>query len=291
MKKNDRAQGTILALMAALLWSLNAPLIKSLPLDSMLVAGARALIAGVVLLPFLRPREIKWSPSVGGMMVLYVVQSFSIVLAIKLTSAPIAVGMQYTAPVWLALVAFLKKEPVSRGHLAPLGVLTFGVVVSMFSRSGEVTLAGNLVALSSGIWFALLTRAMQRTGGSNPLGMVCLNNLFMAAVLLTVCALRGQLGALVELDVKNWIILLFLGVVQFGGGYVCYNLCLQKLNAARAAMITPLEMVFGPIWVALFLGQYPDIIGLIGFLIITAGVAYEIIYTLRRERAAMRLGQ
>ncbi len=287
-KRSGQAAGTALALMAALLWSLNAPLIKSLEMDAYLLAGLRALIAGLALLPFLRPKRIKWGWPVLAMMVIYVLQSLFIVLAIKMTSAPIAVGMQYTAPVWLYLIAFLKKEPVSRGHLVPLGVLMAGVVISMFSRAGDVTLAGNVIALVSGIWFALLTYTMQYTGGSNPLGMVCINNLFMAAVMLAFCGAGGRLAAVRTLDAWDWILLLFLGIFQFGGGYVCYNLCLQRLSASRASMITPLEMVFGPLWVAVFLRQYPDIIGLTGFIIITAGVLLEIVYTLRREKAALR---
>ena len=56
----------------------------------------------------------------------------------------------------------------------------------------------------------------------------------------------------------------------------------------RAAMITPLEMVFGPLWVAVFLHQYPDVIGLIGFLIIALGVVIEVVYTHRREKSALQ---
>ena len=109
-KRNSQTEGTVLALMAALLWSTNAPLIKSLSLDATLVAGMRALIAGVVLLPFLRPKKIKWGLPVVSMMVFFTLQSLFIVVALQKTSAAIAVGMQYTAPVWL--------YPVSYTHLS-----------------------------------------------------------------------------------------------------------------------------------------------------------------------------
>ena len=287
-KRNSQTEGMLLALMAALLWSTNAPLIKSLSMDATLVAGMRALIAGVVLLPFLRPKKIKWGWPMLAMMVFFTLQSLFIVIALQKTSAAIAVGMQYTAPVWLYLIAWLKGEAVSRNRLIPLGVLMVGVVVSMCSRSGEVTLLGNIIALSSGIWFALLTFSMQNVGGGNPLGIVSLNNLFMAAVLLTLYAVQGKLGALLTLNASEWVILLILGVFQFGGGYVCYNLCLRRISGTRASMITPLEMVLGPLWVAIFLHQYPDTIGFIGFLIITAGVLIEVIYTHQREKSALR---
>lgn len=125
---------------------------------------------------------------------------------------------------------------------------------------------------------------MQRVGGENPLGTVSLNNLFMAAVLLCLCAAQGKLGALKTMRASEWVIMLILGVFQFGGGYVCYNLCLRKISGTRAAMITPLEMVFGPLWVAVFLHQYPDVIGLIGFLIFALAAPYITGSVIRRRR-------
>ena len=90
-KRNSQTEGMLLALMAALLWSTNAPLIKSLSMDATLVAGMRALIAGVVLLPFLRPKKIKWGWPMLAMMVFFTLQSLFIVIALQKTSAAIAV--------------------------------------------------------------------------------------------------------------------------------------------------------------------------------------------------------
>lgn len=43
--------GTFLVFLGAACWSLNAPLVKFINLDSLFVCGVRSLIAGVVLLP------------------------------------------------------------------------------------------------------------------------------------------------------------------------------------------------------------------------------------------------
>ena len=50
-----------LVLLGAVCWSLNSPLVKYLTLDPFLICGLRSLIAGLVLLPFVRPREIAWN--------------------------------------------------------------------------------------------------------------------------------------------------------------------------------------------------------------------------------------
>lgn len=74
--------------------------------------------------------------------------------------------------------------------------------------------------------------------------------------------------------------------MQFGGGYVFYTLGLRYTTAARASMISPMEMVLSPVWVAIFMHELPDAVGLIGFLVIIAGIALEVIFTAQYERAA-----
>ena len=64
-----QASGTLLAFAAALLWSTNAPLIKSISLDSTLVAGLRALGAAV-LAPRLGLPGIAWACAFGWCMML-----------------------------------------------------------------------------------------------------------------------------------------------------------------------------------------------------------------------------
>ena len=86
--------GAMLVFIGAVLWSLNAPLVIFLDLDPFLKCGLRALIAALTLAPFIRPRKLKWN----GWLLLYVVSfcllSLSIILALGMTSSPVAIGMQ-----------------------------------------------------------------------------------------------------------------------------------------------------------------------------------------------------
>ena len=69
--------------------------------------------------------------------------------------------------------------------------------------------------------------------------------------------------------------MLILGVIQVGGGYCFYNLGVQKVSAQKASVISLWEMILGPIWVALFLKEYPSIPVLIGFVIILIGMLLD----------------
>lgn len=283
--KSNNAKGMLLVFIAAVLWSTNSLLVKNLELPSILIAAMRALIAGVVLAPFIRPKKLKWNLKMVLLLVVFTIQSSSVVIAIKLTSPAIAVGMQFTAPVWLYIYSRLKGYPFIKRRVIPLAVLVVGVIISMFSKAEGVTVMGNIIALTTGISFAAVTQLCKELGGENPIGMTSINNLFMAVVVLPLFC-RGSIPQLFTMDAAGWLTLLALGIVQFGGGYVFYNLGLKYTSAARASMISPMEMVLSPVWVAIFMGELPDLIGFIGFLIIIAGIALEVIFTAQYEKEA-----
>lgn len=284
--KNRNTLGMVLVFIAAVLWSTNSLLVKNIQLPSMLIGAMRALTAGIVLAPFIRPKKLKFSLKMLLMAIAFTLNSIGVVTAIKLTSAAIAVGMQFTAPIWLYIYSRVKGYPFIKRRVIPLAVLTAGVVISMFSKAEGVTMLGNLIALTTGITFAAVTQLGKELGGENPVGITAINNLFMAAVILPLFC-RDSVGLLFTMDTAGWAALLALGIVQFGGGYVFYTLGLRYTTAARASMISPMEMVLSPVWVAIFMHELPDAIGLIGFLVIIAGIALEVIFTAQYERAAM----
>ena len=283
--KNKNTLGMLLVFIAAVLWSTNSILVKNIELPSMLIGAMRALIAGIVLAPFIRPKKLKFSPKMLLMAVAFTLNSVGVVTAIKLTSAAIAVGMQFTSPIWLYIYSRIKGYPFIKRRVIPLAVLTAGVVISMFSKAEGVTLIGNLIALTTGLSFAVVTQLGKDLGGDNPVGITAINNLFMAAVILPLFC-RDSVAQLFTMDTVGWVTLLALGIVQCGGGYVFYTLGLRYTTAARASMISPMEMVLSPVWVAIFIHELPDAVGLIGFLVIIAGIALEVIFTAQYERAA-----
>ena len=270
-----RVSGSVLVFLGAVFWSLNAPLVKFLPLDPYLLCGLRALIAGVVLAGFIRPGRLKWN----GWMLLYVccycALSLSIILALKLTSSPIAIGMQYTAVVWLFVLHCLTNRRFDPRAFLPVCVILIGVVFFMCSSSGSTTRTGNLIALSEGLFFAGMTTGSKKAAGTNVLGLTAVGNLFTGLLILalfpastvTICMMSGS----------QWAIMLVLGIVQIGCGYAFYNLGVQRVSPQKASILALWEMILGPAWVALFLDEFPSIPVLTGFIIILLGMLLDAI--------------
>ena len=274
-----RTLGLILIFLASVFWSLNAPLVKGINVeDPFLLSGLRAGIACIALAPFIRIRRIKWNINTLLMFIAYTGECACIVLALRMTSTAIAVGMQFTAPVWLYLWERKKGEKPTLRRLWPLIVLLAGTVVFMCSTAEGVTLAGNLIALSTSLWFAAVTYFSKKISNDNPLGVVSLSNLFCAIVVLP---LSGNfIGGIAAIPGGQWPWLIALGVLQIGGGYGCYYTGLKYVSAQTAAMISPLEMVLGPLWAVLFLGDaIPDTLSLIAFALVLAGAVGEVLVT------------
>lgn len=101
--KHKSLPGGFMVFLGAAFWSLNSPLVKYLTLDSFLICGLRSLIAALALSATIRPRQLKWNGWMAVYICSYAGLCLSIIVALGATSAPIAIGMQYTATIWLFL--------------------------------------------------------------------------------------------------------------------------------------------------------------------------------------------
>lgn len=263
----------MLVFLGALFWSLNSPLIKFLEVDALLTCGFRSVIAGIVLLPFLRPKKINWGPWLLIYLAAYCGLCVSIVLALRKTSAPIAIGMQYASIVWLFLVTAISTRKLDKKRLIPVLMISAGVIVFMISGLDGSSMTGNLIALTESISFAFMTVGAKKAGSENPLGLTALANLFTGFFVFTF--LPPDLTDTLSFTGQEWFIMMILGVVQVGLGYAFYNLGVSTVSPQKASVIALWEMILGPVWVALFLHEYPSLLVCIGFVIIIAGIILD----------------
>lgn len=268
-----RLSGGILVFLGAVFWSLNSPLVKYLSADPLLICGLRSLIAGIALTPFIRVRRLNWTPWMILYIISYCALCISIILALSKTSATIAIGMQYTATIWLFLVNLLLTRRLRRQALIPVLLISAGVLFFMCSGGSATNSTGNLIALAEGIFFACMSVGAKESAGDNPLGLTAIANLCTG--LFVFLAFPATAGTISTLSGQDWLVLFILGVVQIGAGYGFYNLGITKISAQKASIIALWEMILGPVWVALFLKEYPNAMVLTGFIIILIGMVMD----------------
>ena len=79
---------------------------------------------------------------------------------------------------------------------------------------------------------------------------------------------------------------LLVAVIAVGGGYAFYNLGLQRVSPQKATVIALWEVVMGPLWVVLFLHEYPVLLEVLGLLVIMLGIFLDAKMNVSAEESA-----
>ena len=104
--KINRKSAIILLIITGLLWSIAGVLIKSIPWPPAAIAGLRSGLAALTMLIYLRRPHFTWSKYQIGAALAYAATVTLFVIANKLTTAGNAILLQYTAPVYVALLSY-----------------------------------------------------------------------------------------------------------------------------------------------------------------------------------------
>lgn len=249
MAIDKRSQAVLLLVAAAVLWSTGGVLIKGVLLPALAVAGFRSAIALPVLLVFFGRRAVNLSAAqlAGG--VSYAATVIFFVCATKLTTAGNAILLQYTAPVYVALLSgWLLKEKIRWFDWTAIAAVLFGMSLFFFDELSAGGLAGNVLALISGFAFASLVLLLRMQKDASPAGSVIVGNLLTALVCLPWMAASPPGGA-------DWLGLALLGLLQLGLSYVFYAWAIKKVTAMEGILIPALEPVLNPLWAFYFLGE------------------------------------
>lgn len=270
---NKKPNGPLLVFLGALFWSLNAPLVKFIDLDPILVAGLRSLIAGIVLFPFLNLKKLNFNRWTLAYIISYAGLCISIIMALSKTSATVAIGMQFSGIIWIFILNSIKDRVIRKRSLYSVVPIMMGITLFMLSSTSSTSLVGNLIALSEGLFFTGITIFVKKSETDNTLGLISIANLFTGLVSFSL--IPGKISSIVNIGGQNFLVILILGVVQMALGYSFYTYGVQYTSDQRAAIISVWEMILGPVWVALFLKEIPNTMVLLGFILILIGMIIE----------------
>lgn len=308
----QRFSGILLAVGAAVTWSAAGVGIKLLPLPPLAIAGFRSLFAlpvlGAALLlrgPVARERGLYAyalrQSSVWGSAAAYALCVTLFVFATKLTTAANAILLQYSAPIYVALLSWPLLGERVRGidWLAVLGCL-LGVGWCFADQLSATGWTGNLLALASGFCYGLLPllwrRQLQeaRATGLGELaaavqayrGYLPQVSLVLGNVLSVVLSLPWMVPGAPQHG-TDWLIVLLLGSLQIGLAYLLYAAAVQRLRAVECLLAAALEPILNPVWVALWAHEQPGRGTLLGGSVILATViAHSLLVNRTRPPAA-----
>ena len=248
----------MLLLAAAILWSLGGVLIKSIDWTPLAIAGSRSLIA-IVVIGLVMPgvaRKISWRILPGALAYAGTVVLF--VIATKLTSAANAIFLQYTAPIYIAIISpWVLHERTKPLDWLLILVALCGVALFFVDQLSFEGLSGVIAALASGVSFAWLTVFMRRHRNESPESILLLGNI------LTLLFAAPWMFPFANLE-RNGIWILLLGVLQLAIPYLLYSRAIKHIRALDAAIISIIEPILNPIWVILVKGEHASRWSIIG---------------------------
>jgi drug/metabolite transporter (DMT)-like permease len=271
----------ILLLLTALLWSLGGVLIKSIDWPPMAIAAGRSAVAVPVMLACIgRPRFTFSVAQIGGA-IGYALTVALFVFATRMTTAANAIFLQYTAPIYVAIIGrwYLGERPLRSDWLV-IAVALSGIALFFMDRLTISGFWGNIVALVSGLAFASLVVFLRKEKAGSPVTSVILGNLIVA-VAGSPFLLHLPLGQ------GNWWRLLLLGAFQLGLSYVLYTAAIKHVTALEATLIPLLEPVLNPTWVMLALGERPGPWAIVGGMLVLGAVLLRGAMMVRGRRAAV----
>jgi drug/metabolite transporter (DMT)-like permease len=270
---SNHVRGLAALVVTSILWSMGGLFIKIVPFDALTVAGCRSALACIVLLAWMRRPQPTWSLPQWGGIVAYAATVILFVMATKRTTAANAILLQYTAPVWVALFSSaMTGERLRRADVATVAAVCCGMAVFFADRLSPGMMEGNLLAVASGIAFAMLALCMRAQRGVATGETILFGNILAAVVCLPFLSFAGATP-------YAYLGLAALGFIQLGISYVLYAWALRHVTALEAVLVTVLEPLLNPVWVALATGETPSPLSMIGGLVVLSAVLLRARFT------------
>jgi len=265
MEKRSRA--ILYLVLTAILWSLGGVLIKSVKWNPVAIAGARSAIASLVMLAYIRRPRFTWSRAQILAAIFYAGTVILFVTANKLTTAANAILLQYGAPVYVAIFgSIILKEKTTTADWITISLVILGMFLFFLDELRPGDLSGNIIAILSGITFALYIVFMRKQKDESPIESTLLGN-----ILTVIIGLPFMLSSSPETR-SSWIGILLLGTIQLGISYILYSIAIKDVTALEAILIPIIEPVLNPVWVFLAMGETPGRWAFVGGAIILASV-------------------
>jgi drug/metabolite transporter (DMT)-like permease len=275
----DHQRALALLAVCAVLWSSAGVLFKLVDWNVGAIWSVRSAIAATALWALRRPSLAGLSRAEWVAACALAATTGLFILANKLTTAANAILIQYSAPIWVALLSsWLLGERASRLDWLTIATVIGGVTLFFVEQLTLDHVAGNLVALAAGVTFAVSVTAIRQvalTAGRagplerrrredqgdqddrghreavDPLRPMLLGNLLGAVLGAPFVFLSPPPG------LAGWGALVALGLFQQAAAYLLYAWSMRHATALEATLMASIEPILSPIWVALAFGERP----------------------------------
>ena len=206
--------------------------------------------------------------------------SVSYIYALLLTTVANALFIISAAPLMTAASAWLfLRERLSPLTWFAMSLAVLGIGVMVYDGIGGGRAMGNLVAFGTPVAYAIMLVVLRQAKDVDMLPATCLAGVVGAA---TAWLMADNL----DISQHDLALCVFLGTVQYAGGFVLITIGSRYVAAAEVALLSLSESIVAPIWVWIGVNEVPSPLTLVGGAIVLVAVVWQALAGIREERMA-----
>ncbi len=276
----NHKKAILLTCITALMWSLAGLNIKMIAWTPYAIAGGRSLIALLLLTPLVLngQKGMVNRHTIGGALC-YAAFNYCFVASTKLTTAANAIMLQYTAPIYVALLSWVfLKERVTKADLISMTFVFGGMLLFFMDQAGGGSAVGDGVAVFNGITFAGLSIFLRLQKAGSPVMSMYIGNAIAAVVGIPFIIQAGMPD-------KNSLFFLLIHGGMVALSYVLYAKASTGLSALETVIIPIIDPIMNPVWVFLTLREKPGALSLLGAAVVLCSVTLRVTWGIRKDNA------
>ena len=273
MSSKDRsALPQLYVLLSAVLFSTGGLFFKVIPWDALAISSARSMLAGTAIFVILLIKKHRFRVNRTVLITAAAITATNTLYALanKMTTAGNTIVLQFTMPVFVILImlVFFRQRP-TRLEIAVCAVTFLGIVLFFVDGLSAGNLAGNLLALLSGLCYAVFFVWNSRED-SEPFTSILLS--YLAAALI-------GLPSLLNTDMAasappTLLAVLALGLLQQALGHGLFAVGIKRTPPVNASLISGIEPILNPLLVAVFYHELLTPLSLFAAAIVLCAVLY-----------------
>jgi drug/metabolite transporter (DMT)-like permease len=291
---------------------LAAVIFSTMEISSKMIADAvnplqlsfvRFLIGGLILLPFamkdIRAKNMKLALDdmkyfiVTGVLCVVVSMSFFQLAVLYTKASTVAIVFSANPIFIIPLAALYLKEKITKRTIVSLALSIIGIIVIMNPLNLGLDIKGIVLAILAALTFAVYS-VVSKTRSAYYGSMVLNSFTFLAGdlVMLALILLSNiksvsdffvshNMGTFASIPIfhgiggGNLMIVLYLGIVVTGLGYVFYFLAMDETSASTASIVFLIKPALAPVFALIILAESIPVNTLLGIGCILLGSAYN----------------
>ena len=274
--------GMVIVLMAGILWSFQALMIRQIEeAGPWAILAWRSLAMAPVLLAFLAWRRggspfpaIRRAGLAGVLGDVGLVAAMGgAILAFQTTTIANAAFLLAASPFLAAILGWLiLREAVAPRTWGAIALALLGIFIMVRDGLAGGALVGNVAALVSALGFAAFSVALRwrRVEDSLPASILGASFAVVAGALAT-----RHVGQPLVIPAPDLMWCVIMGVVTMSGGMILYTLGSRVVPSAELTLLSNTEVLLAPFWVWLIMGETASTATFIGGAVVLVAILFN----------------